>query len=171
MNILASYGYESGNDLLVSLMPSVKYSASFLVISVASIGVFLEQYFGLSVASLIAFVVVMPVELISGVQASKEPFNSRKFSRFLFKLFYYLVIIYVTHTMAESFFSKDSNAVGSLFEWMNHILIVHIVGENIISITENIAAIEGKEKSFYITLIRKKINQSFGGDDKEENHE
>ncbi len=162
-HILEDYGYQSFSELLSSLMPSLKYSMTMAVVSVSSIGVILEAYLGMSFASLIAFMVVMPVELISGIQASKEKFNSRKFSRFLFKLFYYLVLIFVTHTMSVEFLEKESMLPGTLFEWMHHLLIVHITAENIISISENVAKLEGKESSFYIILLKNKLISVFGG--------
>lgn len=164
-NILDGYGYESGSQFIESLAPSLKYNLTVLMFSWSLISAYVEQYFGISIAGLIAFVIIMPVELISGIQASRESFSSKRFSRFLFKLSYYLVLIYVTHIMALHYKSSGNSIVGGMFQWVNNVIVVHIVVENVISIMENIAAIEGKPKGTYISLIKNKLKNYFKDDE------
>ncbi|HQW47064.1 MAG TPA: phage holin family protein [Chitinophagaceae bacterium] len=136
---------------------------TILLLTFTGISAVIEQLFGMNVIGFIAFVLVMPTEVISGVKASGESFSSKRFSRFLFKLFYYMVLIFVSHAMADSYKAHDKVVIAALFEWVNTVLVIHITSENIISILENVATIEGKEKSFYINLIRKRF-KSFVSD-------
>lgn len=160
--LLQSFEFRNSSELFISLVPSTKYNMTLIIFAFTGLAAIIEQLFGMSVMGLIAFIVVMPVEVISGVKASKQPFSSKRFSRFLFKLFYYMVLIFVTHNMAMNYEAHNKMLISGLFDWMNAMLVLHITSENVVSILENIAVIEEKPKSFYINLIRNKVKNVLG---------
>ncbi|MDM8176849.1 phage holin family protein [Olivibacter sp. 47] len=159
--LLKTYGYESLAHVGESLAPSLKY-AGFTTGStmLSAFAVSVDRIFGLDAYAFFAFLIVLLTELISGITASrirKEELSSMKFSRFLFKVFYYLVLIAVPYLFSASFkfHSKDMAAI--VFDWMHVFLVIQIVLENMISILENMAVISGKPKTHIINKLTEKI--------------
>jgi phage-related holin len=155
--LLKTYDWHSAGDFLLSLMPSVKYKLNIVLMIISCGFVDVDKLFGLSEAALIALLIVFVAELVTGVSASvirKESISSIKLSRFGLKVACYLVLIYVSYTMGQSF-AAHNKAVGAwVFDWLNVFLIVQITLENIISILENLAVISGKEKTTWINKIQ-----------------
>lgn len=107
------------------------------------------------------FIVIMIIELVSGIKASqirKEPFSSMRLSRFGFKLSYYLVLISVPYLFATSYRAHGKELVASAFDWMHIFIVMQVVLENIVSILENAAVIDGKDKTIWIKKLQEKFN-------------
>jgi len=162
--LLKSFDYNSLADLGFSLSPSYKYGMIPQVAGVSAVLVFLEKtvdtIFGLNGLSFLMLMVVFIAELFSGIKASqvrKEPFSSMKLSRFSFKVFYYLILIAVPYAMYQNFAIKDKGLASTVFDWLHMFLTIQIVFENIFSILENVAVISGKDKTHWITKIKKKF--------------
>lgn len=159
--ILKTFAYNSWSDLASSLMPSTKYEwLTPCSLSFSSLMVLIQILFGFDALAFIALLVVMLAELSSGIIASryrKEPFSSMKLSRFSFKVAYYLVLIFVTNSMANSFKATDQSLAATIFHWMHIFLTVQIVLENVVSILENVSVISGKDKTHWISKIQSKI--------------
>src|SRR5690606_19460018 len=121
--ILKTFAYNSWSDLASSLMPSTKYEwLTPCSLSFSSLMVLIQILFGFDALAFIALLVVMLAELSSGIIASryrKEPFSSMKLSRFSFKVAYYLVLIFVTNSMANSFKATDQSLAATIFHWMH----------------------------------------------------
>ena len=153
------------SDFLSSSYPSIKYNGYF--IGTLSASVFTGaamKVFGLDSLALLLLLLVFVFELVTGILRAtkqKEEITSRRFSRFTIKVCYYLIIIAVTSVMSDSFRLKDQQLASLTFEWMHTICTVHIVLENIISISENVAVISGKPKSHWINKIRDKVEATF----------
>lgn len=158
--LLKGFEWEDTFDFSLSLWPSLKYDVILMSISVSALVTHVDRLFGLDVFSLVALFAVMLVELASGTYASKitkTPFSSRKLSRFTLKMACYLVLIAVPYLFHLSFLSHHKSAAASLFDWMHTFLVTQIVIENIISILENLALIQGKSKNYWINKIKEKI--------------
>lgn len=159
--ILKTFAYNGWSDLASSLMPSTKYEwLTPLSLSFSSLMVLIQILFGFDALAFIALLVVMMAELSSGIIASryrKEPFSSMKLSRFSFKVAYYLILIFVTNSMANSYKATDQELAATIFHWLHIFLTVQIVLENIVSILENVAVISGKDKTHWISKIQSKI--------------
>jgi len=159
--ILKTFAYSGWSDLASSLMPSTKYDhLTGLGFVLSSVMVVVQVMFGISALAFLALLVIMVAELTSGILASrirKEPFSSMKLSRFTFKVAYYLVLIFVTNTMASGFQSSGQDLAYTIFHWMHIFLTVQIVMENIVSVLENVSVISGKDKTHWIKKIQTKI--------------
>ncbi|AEL23851.1 phage holin family protein [Cyclobacterium marinum] len=161
--ILATYGYDGWGDLWVSLSPSFKYAGvTAFTMGISSLGVSVLRIFGLDSLAFAGLLIVFGFELVTGLaraNAVKERITSVKFSRFLFKVFYYLISIAVTYLMSMSFLEQGKPTAALIFDWMHMFLVIQIVLENIVSISENLAVVQGKEKSHFVTVLQEKINQ------------
>lgn len=61
--------------------------------------------------------------------------------------------------MSMSFLEQGKPTAALIFDWMHMFLVIQIVLENIVSISENLAVVQGKEKSHFVTVLQEKINQ------------
>jgi phage-related holin len=162
--MLKTFEYNSFGELLQSMAPSMKYSVTFMTISFSMIAGAIQQLFGLNWLAFLAFLIVLIVELQSGIKASivkKEPFSSMKLSRFSFKVFYYLVIIAVPFLFEQSYKASGKDFAADIFGWVHVFLVVQIVVENLISIIENISVLDGKPKEHYINKIKEFLSSRF----------
>lgn len=159
--ILKTFAYNGWTDLASSLAPSTKYEhITAMGITLSSVIVVVQVMFGLDALAFLALLVIMVAELSSGIIASKirkEKFSSMKLSRFTFKVAYYLILIFVTNTMANGFRATDQELAYTVFHWMHLFLTIQIVLENIVSVLENLSVISGKEKTHWIRKIQDKI--------------
>jgi len=168
--MLVTFDYEDLRTLFQSIAPSCKYSLTrpLLVVSLtfpglsglASLVPDIPLALGIQTAALIMMLMAFVVELLSGIAASrikKERFSSFRLSRFSFKVFIYLVLIAVPYHWSQNYAAKGEAVMAECFDWLQNFLIIHIAQENMVSILENLAVIEGKEKSAWIESIKTKI--------------
>ena len=160
---LLSYGYDSAGALFRSVFPSTKYVGVGQSAALSSVWGLLCSALGIWPILAFAMVLVMVVELVSGIVAShkrKEAFESAKFSRFVLKLCIWFVL-FVSCQMFEWFAAQyDATSltwmVGAwFFDVLTVILMIAFVTENTTSILENMACIDGKPKSFYIDAVKR----------------
>lgn len=164
LEILQSFGYNSFGELGLSLAPSFKYHITLCVAIVSGLSSAISLLFGLDALAFLALLIAFLFELVSGLKAASvrgEEFQSSKMSRFSFKVFYYLIIICLSWVMTMSFEYRGRDIASMFFSWLHIFLIVQIVLENIVSISENISVISGKPKSHWITSIQEKVNSIF----------
>lgn len=162
-SLLQSFEFEGLGDFMHSLMPTLKYNLVFVVFGLSIFLTWIDRLFGVDAIAVAALFLIMVLEIASGTYASKikkEDFTSRRLSRFTFKIACYLVLILVPNVFFESFKARGSTVAAGIFEWLHVFLVVQIVIENVLSILENIAVIQGKSKSFWIDKIKSKINSS-----------
>jgi hypothetical protein len=140
-NLLAGFEYNSIADFGNSLLPTLKYNMLSLMLLFTFPVAMIDKIFGLDYMAVLALLLVMVAELVSGIYAShitKQAFSSKRLSRFSFKTACYLILI-------------------AIFEWLHVFMVVQIVLENVFSILENIAIIQGKDKTYWIDKIKNKI--------------
>jgi len=165
IKILNSFGYEKLSDFTDSLFPSFKYvSMTIFTFTLSGLSASIFRIFGIDALAFLALALVFIFELATGLaraRKAKEQFSSMKFSRFSFKLAYYLIIIAISYLMQRSFENNGNTLASDIFHWMHVFFVVQIVLENIVSISENIAVITGKPKAHWITKLQEKINSYF----------
>lgn len=123
-----------------------------------------EMIFGISWPAMIGFIVIMFAELVSGIKASqvrKEQFQSARLKRFSFRIFQYMVLMAVPYLFQVSFRDRGNSVAAGCFEWLQVFLIVQIVFENVISILENKAVIDGNDKTHLINKLKAKLDSLF----------
>ena len=157
---LGTYGYGSIKELSLSVLPSFKYDLQVPSISLSVVVALLNQFLGITPAIAVAMLIAVTVEVKTGLKASKVQgihFESVRFSRCVLKTFIWIAILYVIHS-----FYRELN-VGS--GWVNEFsaifmnllkvfVMVLFVIEHVTSILENLAIIEGKPKTAYVTKIQ-----------------
>lgn len=161
LNLLKTFDYHDFNEWFVSLAPSFRYKMVMITLTASATTSCIDLVFGMNGLAFAGFFIIMVTELVSGVWASqirKEQFSSMRLSRFGFKLFYYLVLMAIPYVFAQSYNVHGEQLAGSIFQWLHVFLTVHIIMENIISILENSAVINGDDKAAWIEAIKTKIN-------------
>jgi hypothetical protein len=169
--IVTNFGFKNNNDFLDSI---IHLKMIPLTVSLAGISSIIELIIGLRFLTIIAFTILITLELFTGIIASKlrgEKIESYKFSRFGLKLLVWMLLLYTLNTFRIEF-SLSSNNMGnlaeSLFIWLHGTLFIYITIEYLISVLENLGSISGKEKKTLINSIIKKFN-SFLENDKKSN--
>lgn len=164
---LSTYGWASNKDFLLSLFPSAKYGAMGESLSFAAVSAFFVQYLGISPALIPAMVIILATELWTGIRASrkrKEPFESGKFSRFVLKLCVWMVLFYTAHSFMNEYRAQDTMVqilAFTFFEVLKVFLMSLFLVENITSILENLAVLDGKPKDAYVEKTKDLFNAFF----------
>ena len=147
-----SYGYDSVAALMSSVFPSTKYVSIGQSVALSSVWGVICSVLGIWPILALAMIFVMVIELVSGVTASHkrmEHFESSKFSRFVScQMFSYFAAQYGHNTLQWM--------VGAwFFDVLTVILMMAFVVEHTTSILENMACIDGREKSYYIDVVKR----------------
>lgn len=155
MHFFDTFGYNSIKDFVLStftlkLMP--------LTIPFAAISGIVEVIFGLKLLTITAFVLIMIVELISGMWLSiwvrKEKFSRRKFSRFGLKAFVWFSILFLLNQFTSEAAAKDMSVL-AVYEYLHTTFITYVSIEYALGATTNLAKVMGKESDpFYKKIMR-----------------
>jgi hypothetical protein len=160
--LLNSYGWDGAFDLLYSFFPSIKSGNTLLCVSVAYLMSSVEYALGFPMYTLYAFCVAAIIELASGIYASVgikgERFDSFKAGRFIFKFILLMGGLYFVNQLRKD---TTNLALQPVFDAVYVFLFSYGALEYLISILENKAVIEGKEKDYYSALIKDKVQLLF----------
>lgn len=171
-NIVQSFQFENCYAFVCSIFPSVKYDSTMQLILLSTSMTTVAQLMGLKTLTIIAFVVLCILELVSGVYASvfvkKEKLQSVKASRFTVKLASIMIVFFVLHSFYLEF--KESNSLAStLFEWLYLCVFCWFALEYLISVIENIGKIYGQSTNKLVIAIKSKFNRIFDIEEKSQN--
>lgn len=167
--ITNNFGFDGSNDFFNSFIHN-KYL--MLTIPLASISSIFENIFGLQAITIMSFMVLLILELVTGITSSKirgEKIVSHKFGRFGFKVFVWLCLLFITNSLRLEYQNSEEyiDKVGStLFTWLHGTLFIYIVLEYLISVLENINTITGKSNNPLITSIINKLTSFLGNNNK-----
>lgn len=157
---LNSYGFDGLSQLVESMVPSSRYGMSAASVA-ASVGIgAVTSWLGISPLIVMAMFMVVLVEMVTGVRASKRKghsFESFRFSRGILKICVWCIIFFVFHAFAVEMGRFDGwvyMIAASMFEILHASAMVWFVIENTTSILENQAVIDGKPKTEYIEAIK-----------------
>jgi hypothetical protein len=156
--LLLGYRWLTHKKMILSFIPSMFYKITLPVLSISAIINTFSLYLGIKAATLIALLMALVVELVSGIYTSvmvrHEPIESGKLSRFMFKLLILLMLIYITQSFKAEY---QGNIQAQLFDWLNGFVVVYSLFEIVISILENYAEIIGKPKDYFTSIIIDKL--------------
>lgn len=154
-NLVDQFGFDCLHDFTTSMVHfkllKITIPISFGVATISSM-------FGFEETTMLAFLLMVIFELISGVAASVfegKKIQSRKFSRFGFKLLTWLTLIFVTYSFSKQY---DEGVMNWLLSLLNSTVVGYIMFEYIISIVENLERITGKTiplKKYLLDLFNK----------------
>lgn len=150
--IVTNFGFDSNSDFSSSMMHA---NLLFFTIPFALISSFIETYFGLQAVTMIAFIVLIGLELATGIKSSrvrKIPLQSKRFSRFGFKLVIWFLIFFILQTMKLQY--KDNAVIGGIYSWLHSSIFIYVTLEYLISVVENISVITGDQNNFILNLIK-----------------
>jgi hypothetical protein len=126
-----------------------------------------ETVFGLQGLTVLAFVVLVVLELLTGLIASRmrgEPIVSKKFGRFGLKMLVWLTLMFIINTLKREYHDDGSfNELASgLFTWLHGTLFIYVNLEYLISVLENLGVISGRNNDSIIKVIKDKF-KSYSG--------
>lgn len=170
LNVFVShFGFENLSDFINSLVhPKLILLTLPSTLIGFSLFAFIEKWFGLSYMVSVAFVVVLILELITGIAASLVKgvkISSTKFSRFGLKVIVWMGLMLVTNSFQLSYLGRTdiiSTLTYNLFYTLHGFMVVYICIEYMISILENLSVITGKKENKFLTLLKKKVEQWYG---------
>ena len=160
-HFVSCFGFECTSDFNNSIVHS-KILA--FTIPLAGVSAILENLLGLRSFTLIAFVVLLTLELITGLTASRikgNSFESQKFSRFGLKAVVWITLLYITNQFYKEYSDNETifdNLASGLFTWLHGTLFIYITIEYLISVLENLGVITGDSKKGLINTIINKLN-------------
>lgn len=165
-HFVSCFGYSCTNEFNDSI---VHANMLTLTIPVAMISSFIETVMGLHGLTVLAFVVLVMLELITGIAASKsrgEKIVSHKFSRFGLKVFVWISLLFITNSLQLEYVGHNdlmSKLTGGFFSWLHGSLFVYITLEYLISVLENLGSLTNeKSKKTLINSIINKLNSFLG---------
>jgi len=162
--LLKTFDYHSATEFVYSLAPSNKYGFTTQLLFITFTWTAVDKVFGLDQGGFLALLAIFVTELVSGIWAARvrqETISSVKLSRFSLKVACYLVMIGVSYSLYQSFKGHNEGVAAWAFNWLHIVLVTQVAFENTISILENIATINGKEKDAIVTRITNKFNSLF----------
>ena len=160
--IVINFGYHGVEDFYTS---TIHHNLTILTIPVAIIGAIIEKYTGLHYITLLSFGILVLMEFITGISASRIkniPIESRRFSRFGLKLMVWVSLIFVINSLKIEYNEKTdmtSLMAHALFSWLHGALYVYVNLEYLISVLENLDVISGNDAATSkLSLIKKKLS-------------
>jgi|GEM_PF-1511594 len=161
MHFFDTFGFSNLKDFVLStftlkLMP--------LTIPFAAISGIVEVVFGLKLLTVAAFVLIMMVELISGLYLSliirQQKFSKKKFSRFGFKGFVWFSILFMLQQFKRQA-DYDDMAIIVLFEYLHTTFITYVSIEYAIGTIQNLSKIMGKEDDPFFSKLQNIFSSYF----------
>ena len=121
---------------------------------------FVENHFGLQAVTMVSFVILILLELITGIGASRVkhiPLQSKRFSRFGFKLGIWFTIFFILQTMKLQY--KDNDVIGGIYSWLHSSIFIYVTLEYLLSVIENVSVITGDNNNLILNLIKGSIGK------------
>lgn len=152
-----NFGFDSRYDFKTSFLHMNLMSVT---IPTAVISSFLEQYFGMHTITMVAFFILITLELFTGIIASKVrniPIQSKKFSRFGFKLGIWVSIFFILHTMKLQY--VGTSVVAGIYGWLHNGIFIYVTMEYLLSVVENVSVITGDKNNVILSMIKGSVGK------------
>jgi len=167
--ILDGFGFKSWLDFKVSTFGFIALNTTKTASVLAPIMVLIEDVFGFNHKFLIAYVVLIIGEWVTGVLASYkkgEKHESRKLGRMLLKVAVYSLLIYIPNTFQkEAHFPEAFGYEIDPFIWLYWIVVFVIIWQLFISVLENLKALDFSFAGILLKVINKKAHEKLGIDE------
>jgi hypothetical protein len=164
--ILDGFGFENWTDFKCS---AFGFMLSAKIVSGAAIFGFIastiKELFGVSYVFFVAYAVLIIFEWITGVRASihrGEKHESRKLGRMILKVATYSLPIYVLNTFQKEV--KFPEVLGyeiDPFVWLYWTVLLVIIWQLLVSLLENLDALNFKYAKMLLIIINKKFYEKF----------
>ena len=159
---LKDWGFCNLHDVFQSTLhyKSFKPMLAFSV-TTGSATTFIDKFLGLEPMMFIAFCILLCLEFITGVCASikeGDKIESRKFGRFIFKVFIYTLMISVVHIMNVS---SEGRLINKVYYFIYWVIVDYISIQLIISVFENCSRLGFSESSRVFKRINKFLSKWF----------
>ena len=166
--IVTNFGFTCTSDFQSSLVHK-NWALGF--IPLAGLSSVIETTFGLQGLTILAFVTLVVLELLTGLIASKvkgEPIVSKKFGRFGLKMLVWLTLMFVINMLKKEYHDDGNfnSLANGLLTWLHGTLFIYINLEYLISVLENLGVITGKSNKGLIGLIKSKFKTQIKDDEK-----
>jgi len=160
--IVNNFGFHGVDDFYSS---TIHHNLTILTIPIALIASVIQNLTGLQYLTLLSFGVLVLMEFITGIYASKiknVPIESKRFSRFGLKLMVWVSLIFIINALKLEYKGKTDITglmANALFSWLHSSLYIYINLEYLISILENLEVISGNDAATSkLSLIKKKLS-------------
>lgn len=157
--LVSQFGFKDHIDFSGSMF---HFNLMMVTIPFAALSSIIENMFGLHIMTIAAFVLLLALELTTGLVASKKrglKIESRKFGRFGFKLVIWLTLFFIINSLKKQY-DGNSTVVYGLYEWLHDGLMIYVSLEYLISVLENLGHITGENNKGFIYAIKKKIGMT-----------
>lgn len=167
--VVENFGFDNITDFTKSIVHTKLLA---LTIPIAGISSIIESIFGLQSLTILSFTLLVTLELITGLIASKVKkikIESKKFGRFGLKVFVWLSLIFILNTLKIEYTTHEDtfgSIAEGLFNWLHGTLFIYVCLEYLISVLENLGEISGKNTEGIIKKIKRKF-KSFYDDEKD----
>lgn len=165
-DLVFHFGFDSGEKYIQSMF---HHHLLMFTVSVSLVSATIETLFGLKVITLTAFIIMLTFELFTGIVASRirgNRISSRKFSRFGFKLFTWLVFLFILNVFKNQY--AQSLILSELFNWLHSTIVIYVSLEYLISILENLDTITGADNSMLTKALRRRVKSVLGEESERE---
>ena len=158
--IVTNFGFTCTSDFGSSL---IHKNWVLGLIPLAGLSSVIETMFGLQGLTVLAFVVLVILELLTGLIASKvkgDPIVSKKFGRFGLKMLVWLTLMFIINMLKKEYVDSEGNfsdLAAGLFTWLHGTLFIYVNLEYLISVLENLGVISGSNNDGLIKQIRNKF--------------
>lgn len=156
MNFFNIFGFASLRDFCNSMFHTQLYN---FIIPFAATFTVIERLLGIHRYTLFALILLLTLELITGMWASKikgRKIASKKMSRFGLKLLVWFSLIFILKSLAaDNVIGTESSSIyTNVFSYLHGFIIAYIVIEYAISVLENFKVISGKDNTVLIDTFR-----------------
>ena len=166
-NFVYQFGFFDSIDFYDSMYHS---NLLFLTIPVAAFSSFFTHAFGLTFFTSLMFVLLLVLELLSGLMATKIKGNaiaSRKLSRFGLKIVVWFGVFAFVNALMLQYYNVNV-VMYNLYYWVHNLILSYVSFEYLISVLENVAVISGKSNNKLIKALSTKFESVLGISDTED---
>lgn len=163
--LVTNFGFDNTTDFGNSLIHTKLLMVTIPIATMIGVLSSVETLVGLKLLTIISFIILILLELLTGIIASrvkKIPLSSKKFSRFGLKILVWLCLLFITNAIKEQYSHGNfiDSAVSSVFELLHTTLFAYISLEYLISVIENLSVITGKKYTNLLKILKSKLTDT-----------
>jgi len=140
--LLDSLGFDSVTAFADSVVHPTSLPKTIVAsTALASVGSFFETHVGIAPAIGVVILLLFVMELFTGIRASKaegNKFESRKFQKGFVKMFLYIIMIGIAHTLEQHIVPRPLLGFNiNIYEWLHYFFLNFTILQLIVSNIEN----------------------------------
>jgi len=158
------FGFSDLNDFYTSLIHT---NLLQITIPLGLLAAIIEKFFGIYPLTLISFGILILLELVTGLLASRKKglkIESKKFSRFGLKFGVWVTVFFIVQSLKLQY-KDDSEVVYGFYSWLHTFILGYVNMEYLISVLENISVITGKDNNPLVNSLKNKFDKIFGSNE------